>query len=105
MSVNELTTEDFQKLVIDNGKVVIDFWAEWCGPCKMLAPVFKETSEELKDISFMKVDIDKEDKLVMKVGISSIPCMVIYEKGEEKGRIVGFRDKESLKEEIESCFD
>jgi len=79
-------------------KVLVDFYAEWCGPCKMLAPVIEEIKEERKDIKVISIDVDEEDMLAEEYGISSIPCLVVFENGKEVKRSVGFQSKDSVLE-------
>lgn len=85
------------------GKVaVVDFSAEWCGPCKMLAPVMEELSEELGDgISFLNVDVDENSDLAIKYRIQSIPAVVAFKNGEEIARQIGFMPKEQIKSWLE----
>ena len=80
---------------IEKGVVVVDFFATWCGPCKMLAPVLDELNEELKDVDFVKVDIDKSMDLAQKFRIVSVPTMKIFKDGQEVDRLMGFMPKEA----------
>lgn len=91
---NEITTGR-------DGFVVIDFFATWCGPCKMLAPVIDELSEELKNIPVVKVDIDKSEDLALKYNVRSVPTVIVFKDGVEKDRIVGVCDKEEIKSLLE----
>lgn len=75
---------------------VVDFWAEWCGPCKKLAPVFEEVSEEV-DVSFGKVDMEKNQQLGTKSGVRALPTILIFKNGEEVARKSGAMKKEELK--------
>ena len=74
----------------------MDFWASWCGPCRMLSPVVDQLSEEVKDVKFVGLDVDSAERLAVKYGISSIPCLVLFENGEEVKRSVGFQPKPAL---------
>ncbi|WP_338982016.1 thioredoxin [Spiroplasma endosymbiont of Eupeodes luniger] len=83
--------------VIKNGKVIIDFYADWCGPCKMLAPIFEQLSDEIKEVSFVKVDIDESQELAQRFNISSIPTLLIFDDGQLKRTLNGYKSKEELK--------
>lgn len=98
-----VNTGSFRGAVEENkGVVVVDFFATWCGPCKMLAPVFESVSEELNDAKFVKVDIDESLELAQKFGISTVPTMMIFKDGKVVDKLVGFMPKESLKNKIEA---
>ena len=79
-----------------NDKVVVDFFANWCGPCKMLAPIVEEVSNELEKITFIKVDIDEIESLPRQFDIMSIPTLLVFEKGELIKRHTGYMDKDEL---------
>ena len=87
---------------VESGVVVVDFLATWCGPCKMLAPVFEELSEELTDVNFVKVDIDQSMDLAQKFRIVSVPTMKIFKNGEEVDTLMGFMPKDVLKSKVEA---
>lgn len=98
-----INTGNFRGAVEDNqGVVVVDFFATWCGPCKMLAPVFESVSEELNNAKFVKVDIDESLELAQKFGISTVPTMMIFKDGKVVYKLVGFMPKESLKAKVEA---
>lgn len=97
--VKEILSDEF-KTVINEGKVVVDFFATWCGPCKMLSPVMDEISNELSDINFYKVDVDKNEDIAREYGIMSIPTIIIFENGKVVNTLVGLRSKTELKEVI-----
>ncbi len=97
---NIINSQEFDN-AIQNGVVVVDFFATWCGPCKMLAPIFEELGEELEKVKFVKVDIDQNSDLVQKFKIVSVPTMKIFKDGEELDTLVGFMPKEVLKNKIE----
>lgn len=84
------------------GLVVLDFWAEWCGPCKMLAPVMEELSMEMPDVKFCKVNVDEEMQLAMNYRVAAIPMLLFFKDGEVAGKTVGYEPKESVKEKIEN---
>ncbi len=95
----KITKENFESEVLKSDKkVVLDFWATWCGPCKMIAPVLEELSEEREDIKIGKVDVDTEGELAVRFGVMSIPTLVFFENGEEINRVIGFHTKDELKE-------
>lgn len=97
MAVKKLTTDTFKTEIIDSGKLaVVDFNADWCGPCRMLGPILEELSDEMTDVTFAGVNIDDEEDLAEEYGISSIPCLVLFKNGEEIDRIVGLRPKDAV---------
>ena len=95
--VKEINEQEFDS-IISNGKVVVDCYAIWCGPCKMLSPIIDSIAEEITEYSFYKLDVDKNESIARKFGIMSIPTLLIMENGELKQKIVGFKTKEELKE-------
>ena len=99
INTNEFATEVENK----NGVVLVDFFATWCGPCKMLAPVYSELSEEMAgNAEFLKVDIDESMDLARKFSITTVPTVVVFKDGKEMDRLVGFIPKDSLKQKVES---
>ena len=78
-------------------KVLVDFYATWCGPCKMLSPVLEELSKEI-DIDIIKVDVDENNDLAKEYGVMSIPCLILFENGKEIKRNLGFMPKEKIKD-------
>ena len=88
-------TNEFNE-VIANGKVLVDFAATWCGPCRMLAPVLEELSEELDDVTIVKVDVDEAGALAQRFGIMAVPTMILFENGEPVKQLQGFMNKEAL---------
>lgn len=98
----ELNAEIFDDF-ISSGISVVDFWAAWCGPCRIMGPVFEETAGEMKGkVNFGKVDVDKEGELSQKFGVMSIPTMIFFKDGEMVDRVVGVLEKEELIERLES---
>ena len=81
MSTVDLTLADFESTVTKPGIVLVDFWAEWCGPCRMFGPIFEETSYEHDDIVFAKVDTEAEQEIAGGMGISSIPTLMAFKDG------------------------
>lgn len=99
--MKELDDTSFESEVINyGGKVVVDFSAEWCGPCRMVEPVLEELSKSMKDVQFKRVNVDDYEGLAAKYGVMSIPCIVLFENGKEKNRVVGFRSREELEKMI-----
>ncbi|MBE6668777.1 MAG: thioredoxin [Ruminococcaceae bacterium] len=88
--MKEINAIEFEELVKGSeGRVIVDFFATWCGPCKMLAPILEKVAEDNTDIEFYKVDVDKCDELAALYGIVSIPTLICFEKGEEVKRQIG----------------
>jgi thioredoxin 1 len=86
----EVTPEEFNEIINNSHKlVVVDFFAEWCMPCLMIAPIIEDLAEQMKDIKFTKINIDDNRELAEKYKISSIPCLVIFKNGQEVGRLIG----------------
>jgi len=90
-----LENEDFDQL-IGKGKVLVDFYADWCGPCKMLAPVLEEISREHGDLSIVKVNVDEHPLLAQKYSVMSIPSLIYFVDGKDVNHHVGFIPKEVL---------
>ena len=84
-----------------SGVVLVDFWAEWCGPCRMVAPIVEELSGELPDVTFAKLNVDENQQVAQKLGITSIPTLLLYKDGEVVDRVVGLQPKPKLKSFIE----
>ena len=94
-----LTEEEFAELLLEEKPVVVDFWATWCGPCKMQAPILHEFKEEIGDKAIVaKVDIDVVEKLAVELGVMSIPTIMIFKDGELKEKVVGLTSKAKLSE-------
>ena len=81
MATTELTLETFESTIAKEGITLVDFWAEWCGPCKMFGPIFEKASEDHPEITFAKVDTEAEQQLAGMAGISSIPTLMIFRDG------------------------
>lgn len=99
MSVVNITNENFEAEVLNSDKpVLLDFWAVWCGPCQMIAPIVHEIAEENEDIKVAKVNVDEEMRLAMKFGVSSIPTLIVIKNGKAVDRAIGFCSKEQILE-------
>lgn len=103
MSEIILTKENFENEVLNfSGKVLVDFWAIWCGPCKMIAPIIEEIANEFEGkIKVGKINVDKEPELSIKYGIISIPTILIFENGQVINKAVGYHNKEQLIEALD----
>ena len=97
-----INTEEFNE-IIKSGTTLVDFFADWCGPCKMLAPVLEEVSKEYSDIEFVKVNIDENMELAEKYGIMSIPTIYIFKDGEVAAKTGGYQDANAIKAFIDGA--
>ena len=97
MSVLELTAEDFDE-VIAAGTVLVDFWAVWCGPCKMQAPIVEAFADKQTDVRVCKVNVDEQPALAARFGIMSIPTLMVFKDGEAARRQVGLSSLEEIEE-------
>ena len=99
--LKHINESEFEEQVLKSEKpVIVDFFATWCGPCKMLGPVLEEVAEQHQDVVIVKVDIDENMALAQKFGLMSVPTLMIFKNGEEVGREIGFRQKEEIEEII-----
>jgi len=90
-----INQSDFQKEVLDfKGKILVDFWAPWCGPCQMLTPVIEEIAAEIKDVKVVKVNVDEAQEIATKYNITGIPTVILFKEGQVIDTIVGFRQKQ-----------
>lgn len=99
MSVIKINNNNFNE-TIKNGVVLVDFFADWCGPCKMLSPIIEELSNEISDVNFVKVNIDESNEIANSYGIMSIPTLMLFKNGKMVNKTVGFLPKENLKKFI-----
>ena len=102
--MENLTKETFKDF-IGSGKAVVDFWAEWCGPCKMMGPVFEKLSKEITDIKFAKLNVDENGEVAQEAMVRGIPTLILYKDGEEVDRIVGFLPEDALRKRLSSSFN
>lgn len=99
--IKELTRETFDMEVRNaEGPVLVDFYADWCGPCKMLRPILEEISDERADVTVAAVNIDEQDELADEFEVSSIPCVVVFRNGAEVDRSIGLKPREAIEELI-----
>ena len=97
MEVIKVTSQNFEEEVIKSENLVlVDFYADWCGPCKMLSPIVDQIAEENNDIKVVKVNVDDSQDLAMKYQVMSIPTLVVIKEGKEINRSVGLRDKSEI---------
>lgn len=97
MAVVNLTLENFEAEVIkSNVPVLVDFWASWCGPCRMLSPIVDEIAEERTDIKVGKVNVDEQEELAMRFGIMSIPTLIVFKNGEAVRKTMGVQPKAAI---------
>lgn len=97
MAVVHVTNETFEKEVMQaEGKVLVDFWASWCGPCRMLGPVIDQLGNELTDVKVCKIDVDANQDLAAKYKVETIPTLVVFEGGKEVKRSVGVQPKPAI---------
>ncbi|MFO8132348.1 MAG: thioredoxin [Thermoplasmatota archaeon] len=96
----ELTAATFEDFVNERDLAVIDFWAPWCGPCKLVAPVIEELDEEMDGVAFAKVNVDENQELARRYSIMSIPTLLVFKGGEMEDMLVGAMEKDVLRDKI-----
>ena len=97
MEILKVNSQNFEEEVLKNEKpVLVDFYADWCGPCKMLSPIVDQVAEENEDIKVVKVNVDDAQDLAMKYQVMSIPTLVVIKEGKEINRSVGLIDKNQV---------
>lgn len=102
MSVIEINDSEFDHNISETkGKVLVDCYATWCGPCKMISPIIDELANEINTCTFYKIDVDENEETTSKYNIMSIPTLLLFDNGELKEQITGFKTKEELIELIE----
>lgn len=99
--IKHVNKEEFENLIKQDKIVVVDFFAVWCGPCQMLAPVLEDLSNELTEIDVLKIDIDEEQELAINMGIEVVPTVIIFKNGEKQKVLEGLRSKSEFIEVIE----
>ena len=101
MAIIDLTKENFQAEITKSDKpVLVDFWAVWCGPCQMMAPILHELETEMPDVQIGKVKVDEQMDLARQFRVVSIPTLIIFKNGQEVQRMVGVTSKEELKDAL-----
>ena len=97
----EISSKEFEETINNETSLaVVDFYAEWCMPCLMMAPIFEDLAEKFRQIKFVKINIDENSELASKFNISSIPCVIVFKEGKEIDRIKGALPQEILEEKI-----
>lgn len=100
--IKAVNGESFEQEVLSNERLVlVDFWAPWCGPCKMLAPLFEELNNEINDVEFVKLNVDENPQQAARYRVASIPTLLAFKNGSIVGQLVGFRPKEEIRAFIE----
>lgn len=99
--IKELTQENFTEAIKSQKLILVDFWASWCGPCRMLSPTIDALSEEYEQIDVGKVNVDEQGALAALFGIVSIPTVIIFKDGREAKRMIGVHDADDYRDEIE----
>ncbi|HEX7099039.1 MAG TPA: thioredoxin [Acidimicrobiia bacterium] len=95
-----ITDAEFDEMINSDKPVLVDFWAEWCGPCRMIAPILEEIAAEHDSITIAKLNIDENPQAAGRYDVMSIPTMIVFQDGVEKKRIVGARPKAALEQEL-----
>lgn len=102
MNIVNVTSENYKEEVLNSDKkVLIDFWASWCGPCRMLSPIVDEVAEECDDVKVCKVNVDEEPDLASSFRVMSIPMLVVIDKGEVVNRSIGYIEKDQVMQLIQ----
>lgn len=102
MSVVNITNANFKEEVLDSDKkVLVDFWAPWCGPCRMVSPIVDEIAEENTAIKVAKINIDEQPQLAAQYGVMSIPTLIVFENGDVADKAVGARNKSFILQMLE----
>ena len=100
--IKELTQDNFTEVIKSQKPIMVDFWASWCGPCRMLSPTIDVLSEEYEEqIAVGKVNVDEQGALAAQFGIVSIPTVILFKDGREAKRIIGVHDADDYRDEIE----
>ena len=101
--MDAVSQDDFDDVVLKApGKVLVDFWADWCGPCRMVGPVLEEMAADYPDVTFVKLNVDEAPEVAQRFGVMNIPTILAFERGEVRHRIVGAMPRPRLVEELGS---
>lgn len=101
MEILHITQANFEELVLRSEKpVLLDFWAPWCGPCRMVAPILEEIARENESIAVGKIDVDEDGALAARFGITSIPTLILMDNGQPVKTLVGFRPKADILKQL-----
>ena len=104
MTPMTVTNHNFKEEVLECSQLVlVDFWASWCGPCKMIAPIVDELCQTRQDIKVCKINVDEQFELAVRYQVSSIPTLMFFKDGKVVRRAVGLRDKAEIEQLIEGC--
>ena len=104
-AITDVTDSNFQAEVLESSEpVLVDFWAPWCGPCRVVAPVLEEIAEQRDDLRVVKLNTDEHPALASQYGILSIPTMILFKNGEPAKTIIGFQNKKKLLQELEPAL-
>ena len=97
MALNKVNNETFKQQVLENEKVVlVDFYADWCGPCKMLAPIVEQIAVENEQVAVFKLNVDEAPELAMQFGVMSIPTLIVFKDGQVAAKTVGVQSKQNI---------
>ena len=100
--IKEIKESEFENVVLkEKGKVLVDFYANWCGPCKMIRPVLESIASERSDKKIVSIDVDEAEDLAREYGIISIPCVILFEDGKEINRSIGLKSKSEIEGMLE----
>ena len=103
MSIVTATSENFQKEVLGADLAVVDFWASWCGPCKMFGPIFEDVAKQVEGVVFAKLNVDDSQDVASQYKVMSIPTVIVFKKGQAVRKSVGVLSAAELKELIEAA--
>lgn len=104
-NVKEINDKEFKDFIKENNLVLVDFFADWCGPCHMVSPVIEELSENMRNVAFAKMDVDRNRETPGKFGIMSIPTLLIFKEGKLVDRLVGALPKDMIEDRLKKFVD